>query len=363
MRLSEQVTRFLGPKDSKSPERDNINTLVTGATGLAGANLTRELVQQGYQVYAIVRDENKFRSILGDNYASRVHVLKGNLLDGSDLENLRDQLAKLEDNLDVVVQTVGGGPLTSNRSLAPAIFDLNFKTTTNLMRILEDSQKLSSTKLLVYFSSLAAMGMPTSNGASIRYDETSACNPVLPYERAKFETEAYLEGFACKHGLRTVALRFPQIYGGTDDAFLQMIRLIRKGAFPMVRGKIGSLPLVHIRDVVAATCAVIRSAGRIPDAFSVYLVSEGSYSYDQIVALVRSKYGQGGTLKLPYFLMYLGISMMEGVFTLFGKPEPLNRRRLVSLTRDRVVDSTKFRNTFQFKFEENVERYVAKHVS
>lgn len=285
------------------------------------------------------------------------------MLDSFDVENLKGQLAKLEDNLDVVVQTVGGGPLTSNHSLAPAIFDLNFKTTTNLLRILEDSQKLSSTKLLIYFSSLAAMGMPTSNGASIRYDETSACNPVLPYERAKFETEAYLEGFACKRGLRTVALRFPQIYGGADDTLLQMIRLIRKGAFPIVRGKIGSLPLIHIRDVVAATCAVIRNSGRIPEAFSVYLVSEGSYSYDQLVALVREKYGQGGALKLPYSLMYFGISMVEGVFSFFNKPEPLNRRRLVSLTKDRVVDSTRFMNAFQFKFKENVERYVASQVS
>jgi nucleoside-diphosphate-sugar epimerase len=285
------------------------------------------------------------------------------LLNGSDLENLKSQLSEFEDNIEVVLQTVGGGPLTSNRSLAPAISDLNFKTTTNLMRVLEKSQKLPSAKLFIYFSSLAAMGMPEANGARIHYDETSPCNPVLPYERAKFETEAFLKDFAGKRGLRTVALRLPQIYGGADDAFLQMIRLIRKGAFPMVRGKIGSLPLIHIRDVVAATCAVIRNADRIADTFSVYLVSEGSYSYEQIVALVRKKYGQGAALKLPYSMMYFGISLVEGVFNLLNKPEPLNRRRLVSLTKDRVVDSRKFMNAFQFKFEENVERYVANQVS
>jgi nucleoside-diphosphate-sugar epimerase len=205
--------------------------------------------------------------------------------------------------------------------------------------------------------------MPESNGARIHYDETSACNPVLPYERAKFETETFLKDFTGKRGPKTVALRLPQIYGGADDAFLQMVRLIRKGAFPMVRGKIGSLPLIHIRDVVAATCAVIRNADRITDAFSVYLVSEGSYSYEQIVALVRKKYGQGAALKLPYSMMYFGISLVEGVFSLLNKPEPLNRRRLVSLTKDRVVDSRKFMNAFQFKFEENVERYVFEQVS
>lgn len=253
--------------------------------------------------------------------------------------------------------------MTSNRSLAQAISDLNFKTTANLVRILEDSQKLRSTRLFIYFSSLAAMGMPEANGTHIHYNETNACNPVLPYERAKFETEAFLKDFSGKCGIKTVALRFPQIYGGADDAFLQMVRLIRKGTLPMVRGRIGSLPVIHVRDVVGATCAVIRRSDRTPDAFSVYLVSEGSYSYDQIVALVRKKYGQGRALKLPYSLMYFGISMVEGVFRLIGKPEPLNRRRLVSLTKDRIVDSTKFINAFQFKFQENVEQYLISQIS
>lgn len=348
-------------KRLKFKGESNIKALVTGASGFVGANLTRELVRQGYKVYAIVRDESKFRSILGGEHAGSVTVLKGDLLDDSHLENLKSQLTKLED-IDVVVQTVGGGPLTSNRSLAPGIYDLNLKTTTNLIRILEDSQKLTSTRLFLYFSSLAAMGMPEANEARIHYDETSACNPVLPYERAKFETETFLKDFSAQRGLKTVALRFPQIYGGTDDAFLQMVRFIRKGTLPMVRGRVGSLPLIHIRDVVGATCAVLRNSETIPNAFSVYLVSEGSYSYDQIVTLVRKKCAQGRALKLPYSLMYVGVSMVEGVFGLINKPEPLNRRRLVSLTKDRVVDSTKFMDAFQFKFEENVERYVASQV-
>lgn len=332
---------------------------MAGASGFAGASLTRELIEQGYKVYALVRDQNKFRSVLGADYAGRVSILTGDLLDRSDLESLKNQLANFEDNLDVVIQTVGGGPLTSNRSLAAAISDLNYKTTTNLIATLEGSSKLSAIRLFVYFSSLAAMGMPESNGSSIHYSETSPCNPVLPYEQAKFETETFLKDFANQHGLRTVVLRFPQIYGGPDDAFMQMVRLIRKRAFPVVRGKIGSLPLIHVRDVAGATCAVIRGADRILEKFAVYLVSEGSYSYSRMATLIEKKYGQGSALRLPYSLMCMGISIVEGVFGLLGKPEPLNRRRLVSLTKDRIVDSTKFVNTFNFKFEENVEGFVA----
>lgn len=138
-----------------------------------------------------------------------------------------------------------------------------------------------------------------------------------------------------------------------------MVNMIRKGAFPVVRGKIGSLPLIHVRDAVGGTCAMVRNAGAVPDYFAVYLLSEGSYSYDQMVDLVKKKYGRGGSLKLPYSLLYLAVSMAEIVFGVLRKAEPLNRRRLISLTKDRQVDSSKFLNTFQFKLQENVESFLA----
>ncbi len=332
---------------------------MTGATGFVGTNLTRELVRQGYNVYAIARDESKFHRILGADYAKRVNILVGDLLDSASLANLAKQLENLADQLDVVVHTVGGGPLTSNRSLEPGIFDLNFKTTANLIEILETSQKLGSLRLFVYFSSLAAMGVPDSNGNLIRYDEASSCNPVLPYERAKFDTETLVKGFANKYGVKSAVLRFPQIYGGPDDALMQMVNMIRKGGFPVVRGKIGSLPLIHVRDAVGSTCAIIRNADAMQENYAVYLLSEGSYSYNRMVDLVKGKFGRGGALRLPYSLLYLVISMAEAGFKLLGKPEPLNRRRLISLTKDRQVDSSKFVNTFQFEFQENVESFVA----
>ncbi len=51
--------------------------------------------------------------------------------------------------------------------------------------------------------------------------------------------------------------------------------------------------------------------------------------------------------------------MVEVAFKVLGKPEPLNRRRLLSLTKDRIVDCNKFVDTFKFKFEQNVERFIA----
>jgi nucleoside-diphosphate-sugar epimerase len=345
------------------PQDGIVSVLVAGATGFAGASVTRELSKQGYKVYTIARDAEKLRQILGTEYADSVTILKGDLLVSADLETLEKQMTSMIGQLDVVVQTVGGGPLTSNSALGPDIYDLNYKTTSNLVGILERSQKLQSLRLLVYYSSLAAMGMPTASGDQIIYTESNGCNPVLPYECAKLETESFLKVIASRSGFKTVVLRFPQIYGGPDDAFMQMVKMIRKGVFPLVRGRIGTLPVVHIRDVVRATHAIIRKMDRIRENYNVYLICEGSYSYNRLVDLVHAKYTQGGMLRIPYSFLYLATALAEGVFRLLRKPEPLNRRRLVSLTKDRIVDSSKFVETFEFKFEENVQSFLEEQPS
>ncbi len=306
----------------------------------------------------MVRNEKKLADLLGNHNTDRVTILKGDLLVDADVESLRNQLQNTVDRLDVVIQLTGGGPLSSNSKFTQEIFDLNYRTTCNLIQILEKSGKLGSLSLFLYLSSLAAMGMPRNSEDRILYDERTVCNPILPYERAKLETEALLKDLSATHSFKTVVLRFPQIYGGHDDAFEGMVRLIRKGVFPMVRGRKGSLPLIHVQDAVNAICAVIENMDRI-EKYDVNLISEGSYSYNQLVDVVRNKFGKGGALRLPYSFLYVAILMVEVAFKVLGKPEPLNRRRLLSLTKDRIVDCNKFVDTFKFKFEQNVERFIA----
>jgi nucleoside-diphosphate-sugar epimerase len=113
----------------------------------------------------------------------------------------------------------------------------------------------------------SCVGLPKASG-----EQETACNPTLPYERGKLESEHFLREPAKRNKFKVVALRFPQICGLAYTAFMQIVRLIRKGAFPVVRGRIGSLPLIHLRDCVGATYAVIRNASRIQENFEVYLV-------------------------------------------------------------------------------------------
>ncbi|HET8925049.1 MAG TPA: NAD(P)-dependent oxidoreductase [Candidatus Acidoferrum sp.] len=339
----------------------NKNVLVTGATGFVGVTLIRKLLNENFAVVALARDEKRLLKALKMPGHDRLIILQGDLLSPADLEKLESSLNKEVGDLGIVIHLVGGGPITSNKNLAPQLFDLNYTSTLNLIRILEASNKLTAVPLFIYFSSLTAMGMPVAQVRSMEYDETTPCNPVLPHGKAKLATEEFLKDLANKNKLKSVSLRLPQIYGGDNDPLIPVINLIRKGGFPVVRNRVGTLPLVHLEDVVNATLTVIRGASH--GNHEVYLVCEKSYSYDLITDLVKKKYGKGGTLKIPYSLLYLMTFGIECVFKVLRKPEPLNRLRLVSMSTDRIINCQKFIGAFDFRFDQNLENFITNQLT
>jgi nucleoside-diphosphate-sugar epimerase len=339
------------------------SVLITGATGFVGSHLVRALLRRHYDIYAITRQPQKLVDVVGRGAGDRFAILTGDLLQRSHIEILERELAAYVKGFDYVIHLVGGGPLTSNNAFSKQITDLNYTSTANLLDILDKARKLDSVSLFVYFSSLAAMGMPTSESTQIVYSETTPCNPVLAYERAKLETEALLQKASDKHNLRTLILRLPQIYGSTDDPLIGIINLIRRHIFPVVKGKVGSLPLIHVEDVTEAVCAVLENHSRLSSRFDVAMLCEKSYSYDELARIVRRKYGRGGLLKVPHWFLYDSVRILEVLHSFLGRPEPLNRRRLVSLTKDRIVDCRKFVDTFHFKFERDVEAFLTNELA
>ena len=320
--------------------------------------MIRTLIDRGYETYAVVRRAETLIEIVRQIPRDRFTILTGDLLKHADIAKLERDFATKVKDLDFVIHLVGGGPLTSNNAFAKEITHLNYTATVNLLHILEKANKLSSISLFVYFSSLAAMGMPLSKKQRIVYSESTTCNPLLPYERAKFNTEALLSQVAMQHRLKTLILRLPQIYGSAADPLVDIVNLMKKGSFPVVHNRVGSLPLVHVDDVVKAVCTAIKNHDRIGGPTEINLICEKSYGYRDLAKLVRHKYGKGGILELPFWVLYVMVWAIEVAFAALGRPEPLNRYRLLSMTKDRVIDCRKFVETFGFEFDHSVESFL-----
>ena len=91
----------------------SLRAFVTGGTGFVGSNLVRQLVKQGWQVTALVRQESGFQSIMPpQSCPGGVFYIFGTPWDGADAQINGNGCEKEEDTVnDQVVGVVGMGPV------------------------------------------------------------------------------------------------------------------------------------------------------------------------------------------------------------------------------------------------------------
>ena len=96
--------------------------------------------------------------------------------------------------------------------------------------ILEEASR-SEIRKFIHLSSIAAMGIVRECPIS----EKSDCNPILPYQVSKFESEQLVKEYI-RNGFPAVILRPTKIYGiGEHEySYLTIARQCKKGFFPKV---------------------------------------------------------------------------------------------------------------------------------
>lgn len=163
--------------------------LISGATGFVGKYVIRKLVTlSSYDIIVIVRNPIKLEKVLRKEYLKNLKIIQGDLLKYEDIKFIEKQLRILNSGIKIVINLVGGGPLTINYNIENEIMDLNFTTLKNLVKILINSNKLNNVKIFIHLSSLAAAG---ALNPEERFHASMICHPVLPYERAKYLGEVF----------------------------------------------------------------------------------------------------------------------------------------------------------------------------
>lgn len=334
--------------------------LITGATGFVGKYVIRKLVSlSSCDIIVIVRNPAKLEKVLRKEYLKNLKIIQGDLLKYEDIKFIEKQLRILNPDIKIVINLVGGGPLTINYNIENEIMDLNFTTLKNLVKILINSNKLNNVKIFIHLSSLAAAGALNPEG---RFHESMMCYPVLPYERAKYLGEVFLRKLATYYKqTKFIVLRLPQIYGLESKEFISLIKIIEKGIFPLVPNKVGTLPLIYVDEVadiiryIADNYEIIYN--KMHENFKIFMLCEGNYSYTNLVNMVRKTFGKGGYIPVPYELMYLAAFFIENVFKLLNKNEPFNTYRLKSFCKRRIVEDN-FAVYFNYKYKYNLINFL-----
>jgi UDP-glucose 4-epimerase len=213
--------------------------LVTGGAGFVGATVVRQLAEAGQRVRVL------------DNYSTgdAAHLA------GVDAEQIEgdirdaDALDAALAGVDAVVHLAAAGSVIMSIADPAANFDVNVLGT---FRVLDAARRAGVERTVQ-----ASTGGALIGNATPPVDESSLPKPISPYGASKLAGEGYAHAFAAAYGLRTVALRFANVYGPWSEkkqGVIQMFfRAIRAGEPLVIYGDgSASRDYTHVDDIARA---------------------------------------------------------------------------------------------------------------
>lgn len=220
--------------------------LVTGATGMVGAWVTRWLADAGAYTVAFVSDADPQSELIRSGYINKVAVINGRLENYDDVER-----AINNQEIDSIIH-LGAQPIVGAADRSPRhTFESNIQGTWN---VLDAARVLGGlVKRIVIASSDKAYGTQPN----LPYTEKMSMNGDHPYEVSKSCTDLISVTYARTYGLPVTIARCGNIYGGGDLNWNRIVpgtfrSLIRKEQ-PILRSD-GTFvrDYLHVDDIVSA---------------------------------------------------------------------------------------------------------------
>jgi UDP-glucose 4-epimerase len=241
---------------------------VTGGCGFIGANLVPMLLQRGVEVRVYDNLSNG-----GPDRVPGAEVVEGDVRDA-------DALAAAAAGVDAVIHLAAAGNVPESVTDPLTNFEINGLGT---LLALQAAARAGAGRFV-----FASTGGALIGNAPPPVDETSVPRPISPYGASKLCGEGYCHAFAGSQGLRTVSLRFANVYGprserkkGAITAFIQ--RALRGEPLVIYGDGRATRDFIYVDDL----CQGIVLGLEHPDARGVFhLASERETAIAELAGLV-----------------------------------------------------------------------------
>jgi CDP-glucose 4,6-dehydratase len=224
--------------------------LVTGATGIVGSWLVRQLIEDGAFVVGLVRDMNPQTELLRSGLWKRITIVNGALEDYHTVER-----AVIEHEVDSVFHLAAQAIVTTALHSPRATFESNIRGTYNLLEACRVHARF--VQRVVVASSDKAYG----ESPKLPYTEDMPLVGRHPYDVSKSCTDLISLTYAHTYRLPVIVARCGNIYGGGDLNWSRIvpgtIRSVLRNERPVIRsdGKF-IRDYIYVRDVVDAYLAL-----------------------------------------------------------------------------------------------------------
>lgn len=202
-------------------------TLVTGATGLLGGWLVRQLLVAEADVICVVRDWAPQSEFVRARLLDRVKVVNGDVRSQSLMERALGEY-EIDTVIHLAAQTIVG---IANRNPV-STFKTNIGGT---WALLEACRRSPAVKQIVVASSDKAYG----EHKQLPYDEDAPLKGSHPYDVSKSCADLIAQSYAATYDLPVAITRCGNLYGGGDLNWNRIvpgtIRSVLRGQRPVIR--------------------------------------------------------------------------------------------------------------------------------
>jgi len=255
------------------------HVLVTGGAGFVGATLVRQLVEVGHAVRVF------------DNYSTgdAAHLAG---VDAEQVEGDIRDAAALDAALtgtDAVIHLAAAGSVINSIEDPASNFDVNVLGT---FRVLDAARRAGVERTVQ-----ASTGGALIGDATPPVDEDSLPKPISPYGASKLAGEGYAYAFSQCYGLRTVALRFANVYGPwsarKQGAINLFFKAIHAGEPILIYGDgSSSRDYTHVDDIARALRLALECD--VPPGTVLHIASGVETTVAELADLCRTAAGAPG---------------------------------------------------------------------
>ncbi len=203
-----------------------MKVLVTGGVGFIGSNLVRRLVERGDQVRVLDNLATGRRENLEDVWPDIEFI-------DADIRELASCSAACA-GVDAVLHQAAVGSVPRSLEDPATSHDVNVNGTTNMLLAARDHD----VGRFVFASSSAVYGDAPEEVKT----ENLSPRPLSPYAASKLAAEAYTVAFKHSYGMKTVALRYFNVFGPYQDP-----NSMYAAVFPLFASALlsGESPTIH----------------------------------------------------------------------------------------------------------------------
>lgn len=297
--------------------------LITGATGFIGTHLVKELQQHNYTIKILTRQKA--------SNLQNVETIQGDITNPSSYDQALS-------DVDAVFHNAAYAADYGKKSI---IFDINVTGTKHLADLCEKH----NIKKIVYTSSSGVYGFPNNNKT---ITETSAKQPLNPYQQSKLDAENLLQTY---NSITVSSILPPLVLGPGGMGTKILMDRMKQGKMVYIGSGKNTISLVHPEDV--AQCLRL-ALEKDTNGTSFNVVSFQCEMETLLSTLAKKMQVDPPQKHIPYSIAYFAASFMER----FSKQPSFTRFRVKTLGTSRFISSEKATKLLGYQPKHNLQTTI-----